>query len=92
MCDHQQAQYDWSQKETNTYQVSLVTDPAEMQRAVTELTDGVLSAYVVIRVEGGGTESLRRMIEVQHFLCRPPTKNELWALEKGFEILNGTTS
>ena len=72
--------------------MALVTDAAEMERAVLELTGGGPTGYVVLRVnEGSGDEnrgrSLRMLIDEQHYLCRPPNIAEREALERGFEEL-----
>jgi hypothetical protein len=48
---------------------------------------------VILRVDEGEYGSanrgndLRRLIDEQHFLCRPPTVAEREALEKGREML-----
>jgi hypothetical protein len=82
----------WSPGGVETYTVALVTDAAEMERAVLELTGGGPTGYVLLRVnEGSGDEnrgrSLRMLIDEQHYLCRPPTVAEREAMEKGFEAL-----
>jgi len=82
----------WSPGGVETYTVALVTDRAELDRAVAELVAGDPTSYVVLRVnEGNGSPNrgrdLRMLIERQEYLCRPPTVAEREALEKGFEEL-----
>jgi len=73
--------------------VALVTGTEEMERAVAELTGSGPTSYVILRVDEGEYSSvnrgndLRRLIDEQHFLCRPPTVAEREALEKGRGML-----
>jgi hypothetical protein len=81
----------WSPHGVETYRVALVTDLAEMDCAKAELTGGGPTGYLVLRVdEGEGSpnrgRSLRRLVEEQRYLCRPPTGAEREALEKGIEV------
>lgn len=82
----------WSRGDVETYTTALVTDPAEVEQAARELAAGGTSSYVVLRIdEGEGSvnrrNDLSRLIDDQHYLCRPPTVAEREALEKGFEVL-----
>ena len=83
----------WSPHGVETYTVALVTGTEEMERAVAELTGSGPTSYVILRVDEGEYSSvnrgndLRRLIDEQHFLCRPPTVAEREALEKGREML-----
>lgn len=82
----------WSPGGVETYGVVLVTDPAEMERAAAELAGGDPTAYVVLRVNEGGSgvnrgRELRMLVERDGLLCRPPTQAEREAVEKGFETL-----
>jgi hypothetical protein len=83
----------WSPGGVETYTVALVTATDEMKRAAAELTGGGPTPYVILRVDEGEYSSvnrgddLRRLIDEQHFLCRPPTAAEREALEKGREML-----
>lgn len=43
----------WSPGGVETYTVALVTDPAEMDRAKTELTGGGPTGYVILRADEG---------------------------------------
>jgi hypothetical protein len=60
---------------------------------VAELAGGSPTSYVILRVDEGEYSSvnrgndLRRLIEEQHLLCRPPTVAEREALEKGRDML-----
>lgn len=83
----------WSPNGVHTFTVALVTDPAEMERAASELARGGPTAYVVLRVDEGeyGSENrgndLRMLIQEQHYLSRSPTLAEREALETGLEVL-----
>jgi hypothetical protein len=83
----------WSPGGVETYRVALVTDPEELRQAAAELSGDGPSAYAVIRIaESGGSDvnrgnELRRLVEEQGLLCRPPTVAEREAMEKGFEAL-----
>lgn len=83
----------WSPGGVETYGVALVTDPGELSQAAEELTGGGPSVYAVVKVtEGDGYSvnrgnDLRRLIDQQGLLCRPPTVAEREAVEKGLEAL-----
>jgi len=83
----------WSPGGVETYTVALVTKSAEMEHAARELSGGGPTGYVVLRVDEGEYGSanwgndLRRLIEREHLLCRPPTLAEREALDNGFEAL-----
>jgi hypothetical protein len=83
----------WSPHGVETYTVALVTGTEEMERAVAEVTGSGPTSYVILRVDEGEYGSanrgndLRRLIDEQHFLCRPPTVAEREALEKGRGML-----
>lgn len=76
----------WSRGGVETYTAALVTDQAETERAVAELAGGGPTPYVLLRVDEGESfsvnrgASLRRLIERQRLLCRPPTGAEREAL------------
>ena len=75
------------------YGVTLVTDPAELGQAVTELTSGRPTAYVILRVSENSYDnsnrglSLRQLIERQGLISRPPTTGEREALETGLDTM-----
>ena len=85
----------WSPGGVATYEVTLVTQAAELARAGHQLTrDLVNSPYVVLRVSEGGAqhdatraENLRQLIKTEHHISRPPTSGEVEALEKGLEVV-----
>jgi len=83
----------WSQTGIHTYRVELVLDRAEAEQAIDQLTAGLPSEYVLLRVNHEGVdnsnraESLRRFIETDGVLARPPTAGEREALEVGVASL-----
>jgi hypothetical protein len=69
----------WNVMGVNTYGATLVTDPAELAQAVTELTSGQPTAYAVLRVTGSTDSgnanlalSLRQLIQAEGYISRPP--------------------
>ena len=84
----------WSATGINTYGAALVTDPAELAHAGTELTSGRPTAYAVLRVTGGTDSgnanlalSLRQLIQAEGYISRPPTTGEREALETGLDTM-----
>jgi hypothetical protein len=86
----------WSAGMVNVYGVTLVTDRAELSRARDELVQGDKgSAYVILRVTEGGSEGhdanravfLRRLIENEGYIARPPTVGEREAVERGLAAM-----
>jgi hypothetical protein len=80
--------YGWSGHGIDTFGVTLVTTPEELERAAVEL--GGYTDYVVLRVseqESGGNgnraNSLRQIIEHEGYISRSPTPGEREALEAG---------
>jgi hypothetical protein len=76
----------------NVYGVELVTDRAEMQRAVTELAVGEPSTFVIFRLAEPGLNfnraaDLRDLINVEGYLTRPPTDGEREALDSAAQQL-----
>lgn len=87
----------WSARGVNTYGVTLVTEPEELQRAAIEL--GSYSDYVILRVSeqesganGNRAQSLRQIIEQQGYLARPPDAGETEALRAGLDAMGITSS
>jgi hypothetical protein len=85
----------WSQGGVATFEVTLVTQAAELALAGHQLTrQASSSAYVVLRVSEGGAqhdatraEDLRKLIRTEQHISRPPTAGEVEALEAGLEVL-----
>jgi hypothetical protein len=82
----------WSGHGIDTFGVTLVTAPKELEQAAAEL--GGYSDFVVLRVserEDGGNgnraNSLRQIIEYEGYISRPPTSGEREALEEGIVAL-----
>ena len=81
----------WNVMGVNTYGATLVTDPAELAQAVTELTSGQPTAYAVLRVTGSTDSgnanlalSLRQLIQAEGYISRPPPpENAKPVAEKG---------
>jgi hypothetical protein len=72
----------------DTFGVTLVTTPEELDRASIEL--GGYTDYVILRVSehehganGNRAQSLRQIIEHQGYIARSPTPGEREALEAG---------
>jgi hypothetical protein len=86
----------WSAHGTETYGVTLVTETDELAQAVTELTGGRPTAYVILRVSESSYDtsnrglSLRQLIERQGLISRPPTTGEREALETGLDTMGIT--
>lgn len=83
----------WSPHGVTTWTTALVDDRAEMEKAVAELTGGGPTPYVILRVdEGEGSVNrgleLRRQVDEEHFVSRPPTTAEREALETGLGVLD----
>jgi hypothetical protein len=76
----------WSPGMVAVYNVSLVTQEDELERAVQELASGQLSDYVILRVAEGAA-SLRHLIGQAGRIGRAPTAGELEALEKGLDAM-----
>ena len=84
--DRHRILHGWKHRGLNVYRVELVTEPDEMQRAVTELAAGEPSTYVMLRLAEPGTNynraaSLRDLIEVEGYVTRPPTDGEREAID-----------
>jgi hypothetical protein len=84
--------YGWSGHGIDTFGVTLVTTPEELERAAIEL--GGYTDYVILRVSeqehganGNRAQSLRQIIEREGYISRPPTAGEREALEKGLDAL-----
>jgi hypothetical protein len=80
--------YGWSGHGIDTFGVTLVTTPEELDRASIEL--GGYADYVILRVSehehganGNRAQSLRQIIEHQGYIARSPTPGEREALEAG---------
>jgi hypothetical protein len=80
--------YGWSGHSIDTFGVTLVTAPEELERAAIEL--GGYTDYVILRVSeqehganGNRAQSLRQIIEHQGYIARTPTPGEREALETG---------
>jgi hypothetical protein len=81
----------WSGHGIDTFGVTLVTAPEELQKASAEL--GGYTDYVVLRVSeqdpggnGNRANSLRQIIE-DGYISRPPTAGEREALEAGINAI-----
>jgi hypothetical protein len=80
--------YGWSGHGIDTFGVTLVTTPEELDRASIEL--GGYTDYVILRVSehehganGNRAQSLRQIIEHEGYIARSPTPGEREALEAG---------
>jgi hypothetical protein len=79
----------------NTYEVSLVTSAAEFEQVLRGLKADLPANYVVLRVSTGRGQfndvnlanSLRRLVEVEGTIARPPSTGELEALERGLDAM-----
>lgn len=83
----------WSPHGVAVYTTALAADQVEMEQAVRELTGGGPTAYVILRVdEGEGSANrgldLRRQVDQDHYVARPPTVAEREALETGLGVLD----
>lgn len=83
----------WSRHGVETYGVTLVTETGELGQAVTELTSGRPTAYVILRVSETSDDnsnrglSLRQLIQTEGYISRPPTTGEREALETGLDTM-----
>jgi len=84
--------YGWSGHGIDTFGVTLVTTPEELEQAAAEM--GGYTDYVVMRVseqERGGNgnraNSLRQIIEHEGYISRSPTLGEREALEAGIAAM-----
>jgi hypothetical protein len=85
----------WSPGSVATFEVTLVTQAAELALAGKQLTRSLVnSSYVVLRVSEGGAqhdatraEDLRQLIRTEHHVSRPPTAGELAAVEAGLDAM-----
>jgi hypothetical protein len=83
----------WSPHGVETYGVTLVTETGELGQAVTELTSGHPTAYVILRVSENSYDnsnrglSLRQLIQADGYISRPPTTGEREALETGLDTM-----
>lgn len=84
--------YGWSGHGIDTFGVTLVTTPEELDRASIEL--GGYTDYVILRVSeherganGNRAQSLRQIIEHEGYIARSPTPGEREALEAGIGAL-----
>jgi hypothetical protein len=80
--------YGWSGHGIDTFGVTLVTTPEELDRASIEL--GGYTDYVILRVSehehganGNRPQSLRQIIDHEGYIARSPTPGEREALEAG---------
>jgi hypothetical protein len=85
----------WSPHGVAVYGVQLVDNPDELQRVAEELTSGVPSEYVVLRVSESETNvnrarSLRNLIKTEGYVSRAPSSGEIEALEVGRVRLRAT--
>jgi hypothetical protein len=83
----------WMPSGIHVYGVQLVTEPAELSRAVDELTAGGPSEYVFLRVSESQTGNvnraynLRQLVETKGYLADAPSTAEYEALQRGRELL-----
>jgi hypothetical protein len=83
----------WSNAGVETYGVTLVTEADELGQAVTELTSGQPTAYVILRVSESSYDnsnrgnSLRQLIQHEGLISRPPTVGEREAVERGLDAI-----
>jgi fermentation-respiration switch protein FrsA (DUF1100 family) len=85
----------WSSTGVDIFAVALVTAEQEMQQAVTELTGGGPTRYVICRLaesdepygDVNRARRLRQIIDHDGLLSRPPTTGERDALETGLDTL-----
>jgi hypothetical protein len=82
----------WSAHGVNTYPVTEVTDPGELDQARSELAGGSPTAYVILRVNGDDNSgnanmanSLRQMVSSGGYVSRAPTPGEREALRAGLD-------
>jgi hypothetical protein len=87
--------YGWSGHGIDTFGVTLVTTPEELERAAIEL--GGYTDYVILRVSeqesganGNRANALRQIIEQEGYISRPPTAGEREALETGIDAMGIT--
>jgi hypothetical protein len=86
----------WSPHGVHVYGVRLVSEPAELTRAIEELTTGQPTDYVVLRVNetadgnANRARSLRQLIANQGYLAQAPSTGEYEALEVGRKALGST--
>ncbi|MFG1659005.1 hypothetical protein ACGFIY_20985 [Micromonospora chersina] len=87
----------WSPHGVHVYGVRLVAEPAELTKAVEELTADQPSDYVVLRVNetadgnANRARSLRQLIVNQGYLAQAPSTGEYEALEVGRKVLESRT-
>jgi hypothetical protein len=81
--DRQRLMYGWTAGMISVYSVGLVTDRAEMERALDELCGGHGSEYAILRVNESlqRAHNLREMISLGE-VARPPTVGERDALNR----------
>ena len=82
----------WSRGSVDTFGVTLVTTPEELERAAIEL--GGYTDYVILRVSeqehganGNRALSLRQIIEHQGLIARLPTSGEREVFEAGLKAM-----
>ena len=82
----------WSGHGIDTFAITLVTAPEELEQAAAEM--GGYTDYVVLRVseqergaDGNRANSLRQIIEQEGYISRPPTTGEREALEVGIAAM-----
>jgi hypothetical protein len=82
--DRERHHFGWRRGMHAVYEVSNVTDPKEMARAVEELTTSGPCMYAIIQVEESVNRaySLRQWIDNDGHIAQPPTDVEYEALEK----------
>jgi hypothetical protein len=79
----------WMPNGVQVYGVALVTEPAQIEQAVAELTVGGPSAYVLLRVNesADGNEGRayhhRQLVEADVYVAKAPSKAEYAALLRG---------
>jgi hypothetical protein len=89
--DRRRELHGWSSHGIDSFRVELVTSAEEMAQARADLLAGGPTAYVILRVPGGGNDNrgrrLRQLIESQGIIGRVPTAGEREALEVGLGVL-----
>jgi hypothetical protein len=84
----------WSGNGVETYEVTLVTEPAELDQAAHELASGKPTGYVILRVSENNEDNsergrnLRQLVKSEGCIARPPTTGEKEALRTGLDAMS----